>query len=140
MKNRYQPAAPTAARGVRETGPLESHSIRWLVGSVWRRVGRRVRANIFAPLWLPARLRHPVFGSLVAVTLEVVSVALTLVLATGLLPGNGSVTPANPGLAARFCGKQDFWAGGRCLSGCWRLFRHAEEANTHGVPFVKEGP
>jgi signal transduction histidine kinase len=52
-----------------------------------------MRANTFAPSWLPAPLRHPALGYLSAVMLEVLAVVLTLLL-TGL-PGFGL-----PGLLA----------------------------------------
>jgi len=50
-----------------------------------------MRANTFAPSWLPTRLRHPALGYVAAVILEVIAVALTLLLIAVLpafsLPG-----------------------------------------------------
>jgi hypothetical protein len=80
MNHQSQSNAPYAGDGLGETDPLALPALRRLVGSAWRRLRQWVRANTFAPSWLPARLRHPALGYLMAVMLEVIAVALTLLL------------------------------------------------------------
>jgi signal transduction histidine kinase len=80
MNHQSQSNAPYAGDGLGETNPLALPALRRLVGSAWRRLRQWVRANTFAPSWLPARLRHPALGYLMAVILEVIAVALTLLL------------------------------------------------------------
>jgi signal transduction histidine kinase len=81
VNNRSQPNAPHARHGLGETDPLEPPlQGRRFVGSAWRRLHHWVRANTFAPSWLPARLRHPALGYVAAVILEVIAVVLTLLL------------------------------------------------------------
>ena len=92
MSNRSQPNAPHAEHGPGETDPLELPARqRWLAGNVWCCLRQWMRANTFAPSWLPTRLRHPALGYVAAVMLEVIAVALTLLLIAGLpafsLPG-----------------------------------------------------
>jgi signal transduction histidine kinase/PAS domain-containing protein len=85
MNNRSQPHAQHAGHGPGETNPLEPPARqRRLAGNAWRRLRHWVRANTFAPSWLPARLRHPALGYLAAVILEVITVALTLLLMMGM--------------------------------------------------------
>ncbi len=85
MNNRSQPHAQYAGHGPGETNPLEPPARqRRLAGNAWRRLRHWVRANTFAPSWLPARLRHPALGYLAAVVLEVIAVALTLLLTMGM--------------------------------------------------------
>ena len=92
MSNRSQPNAPHAEHGPGETDPLEPPARqRWLAGNVWCCLRQWMRANTFAPSWLPTRLRHPALGYVAAVILEVIAVALTLLLIAVLpafsLPG-----------------------------------------------------
>ena len=92
MSNRSQPNAPHAEHGPGETDPLEPPARqRWLAGNVWCCLRQWMRANTFAPSWLPTRLRHPALGYVAAVILVVIAVALTLlliaVLPTFSLPG-----------------------------------------------------
>jgi len=85
VNNRFQPHAQHAGHGPGETSPLEPPARqRRLAGNAWRRLRHWVRANTFAPSWLPARLRHPALGYLAAVVLEVIAVALTLLLTMGM--------------------------------------------------------
>ena len=76
--HRSQSSTPPAGHGLDEIEPPALQ--RRLVGNTWRRLRRWVRANMFAPSWLPARLRHPALGYLAAVMVEVIAVALTLLL------------------------------------------------------------
>jgi hypothetical protein len=79
--NRSQSSIPHAGHGLDEIEPPEPSALqRRLVGNTWHRLRQWVRANTFAPSWLPARLRHPILGYLMAVMLEVIAVALTLLL------------------------------------------------------------
>src|SRR5258708_865019 len=79
--HRSQSSTPHAGHGLDEIEPPEQPALqRRLVGNTWRRLRRWVRANMFAPSWLPARLRHPALGYLAAVMVEVIAVALTLLL------------------------------------------------------------
>ncbi len=92
MSNRSQPNASQAEHGPGETDPLEPPARqRWLAGNVWCCLRQWMRANTFAPSWLPTRLRHPALGYVAAVILEVIAVALTLLLIAVLpafsLPG-----------------------------------------------------
>jgi len=81
VNNRSQPNAPHAGHGLGETNPLEPPlQGRQFVGTAWRRLHQWVRANTFAPSWLPARLRHPALGYVAAVILEMIAVVLTLLL------------------------------------------------------------
>jgi len=81
VNNRSQPNAPHAKHGLGETDPLEQPlQGRRFAGKAWRRLHHWVRANTFAPSWLPARLRHPALGYVAAVILEVIAVVLTLLL------------------------------------------------------------
>jgi signal transduction histidine kinase/PAS domain-containing protein len=81
VNNRSQPNAPHAKHGLGETDPLEQPlQGRRFAGKAWRRLHHWVRANTFAPSWLPARLRHPALGYVAAVILEVIAVMLTLLL------------------------------------------------------------
>jgi signal transduction histidine kinase len=80
VNHQSQSNAPHAGHGLGETNPLEPPALRRLVGNAWHRLRQWVRANTFAPSWLPARLRHPILGYLMAVMLEVIAVALTLLL------------------------------------------------------------
>src|SRR5260370_19082848 len=81
VNTRSQPNAPHAGHGLGETDPLEPPlQGRRFVGNAWRRLHHWVRANTFAPSWLPARLRHPALGYVAAVILEVIAVVLTLLL------------------------------------------------------------
>jgi len=85
VNNRSQPHAQYAGHGPGETNPLEPPARqRRLAGNAWRRLHHWVRANTFAPSWLPAPLRHPALGYLAAVMLEVIAVALTLLLMMGM--------------------------------------------------------
>ena len=87
MENGPQPGGAYAGRGLGETDPLNPPGRqRHLAGNVWWHLYRLVRANTLVPSWLPARLRHPVFGYLAAVILEVIAVVLTLLLAV-IFPG-----------------------------------------------------
>jgi signal transduction histidine kinase len=72
--------ASRAGHGLGETNPPEPPQGGRLVGNAWRRLRQWVCANTLAPSWLPARLRHPALGYLMAVMLEVIAVALTLLL------------------------------------------------------------
>jgi len=92
VSNRSQPNASQAEHGPGETDPLEPPARqRWLAGNVWCCLRQWMRANTFAPSWLPTRLRHPALGYVAAVILEVIAVALTLLLIAVLpafsLPG-----------------------------------------------------
>ncbi len=92
MSNRSQPNASQAEHGPGETDPLEPPARqRWLAGNVWCCLRQWMRANTFAPSWLPTRLRHPALGYVAAVILEVIAIALTLLLIAVLpafsLPG-----------------------------------------------------
>jgi len=81
VNNRSQPSVPHAGHGLGKTEPLEPPLPgRQLAANAWRRLHHWVQANTLAPSWLPARLRHPALGYLVAVTLEVLAVVLTLLL------------------------------------------------------------
>jgi signal transduction histidine kinase len=81
LKYWSQSSTSHAVHDLDETDPPESPARqRRLAGDTWRRLHRWVRANTFAPFWLPARLRHPALGYLAAVVLEVIAVALTLLL------------------------------------------------------------
>jgi signal transduction histidine kinase/PAS domain-containing protein len=81
VNNRSQSNAPHTEHGLSETDPLELPAQqRRLAGNAWRRLRHWMRANMFAPSWLPAPLRHPALGYLAAVMLEVLAVALTLLL------------------------------------------------------------
>ncbi len=85
VNNRSQPHAQYAGHGPGETNPLEPPARqRRLAGNAWCRLRHWVRANTFAPSWLPARLRHPALGYLAAVMLEMIAVALTLLLMMGM--------------------------------------------------------
>ncbi len=91
VNNQSQPNAPHAGHGLGETDPLEPPlQGRRFAGTAWRRLLQWVRANTFAPSWLPARLRHPALSYLAAVVLEVLAIVLTLLLTdlpTFNLPG-----------------------------------------------------
>jgi GAF domain-containing protein len=63
---------------------LESPGQRKIIERFWHYMDSWMRANTFVPPWLPARLHHPMFGYLVAVTLELMAVLLTLLLAASL--------------------------------------------------------
>src|SRR5258708_35965759 len=81
VNNQSQPNAPPAGHGLGETDPLEQPlQGRRCAGTAWRRLLQWVRANTFAPSWLPARLRHPALSYLAAVMLEVLAIVLTLLL------------------------------------------------------------
>ena len=80
VNHQSQSNAPYAGHGLGETNPLEPPQSRRLDDYAWHRLRQWVRANTFAPSWLPARLRHPILGYLMAVILEVIAVALTLLL------------------------------------------------------------
>ncbi len=57
---------------------------RRLVGNPWRRLSGWIRTNTFAPSWLPAYLRRPLIGYLVAILLAGVAAGLTLLLELGV--------------------------------------------------------
>jgi len=79
--HRSQSSTPHAGHGLDETESPERPALqRRLVGNAWSRLRQWVRANTFAPSWLPARLRHPALGYLAAVMLGVIAVALTVLL------------------------------------------------------------
>ena len=84
MNNRSQSNAPHAGHGLDETDSQLPLQGRRLTRNAWRRLRQWVRANTFAPSWLPVRLRHPALGYLAAVLLEVIAVALTLLLMMGM--------------------------------------------------------
>ena len=88
MDNVSQLGASQARRGPGEPASGAPRDRRRRSRHAWRRVRAWVRANTFAPSWLPARLRHPAFGFLVAVILEGIAVALTLLL-LAVVPGFG---------------------------------------------------
>jgi hypothetical protein len=83
LKYWFQSSTPHAGDDPDETDPPELPVLgRWL-GNTWCRLCQWMRANTFAPSWLPARLRHPALGYLAAVMAEVIAVALTLLLNEG---------------------------------------------------------
>ncbi|HKF35761.1 MAG TPA: HAMP domain-containing sensor histidine kinase, partial [Ktedonobacteraceae bacterium] len=77
LKYRSQSGTSHAGHGLDKTASPERPALQWrLAGDVWSRLRQWVRANTFAPSWLPARLRHPALGYLAAVMLGVIAVAL----------------------------------------------------------------
>ena len=79
--HRSQSSTPHAGHGLDETESPERPALqRRLVGNAWSRLRQWVRANTFAPSWLPACLCHPALGYLAAVMLGVIAVALTVLL------------------------------------------------------------
>ncbi|HEX6479698.1 MAG TPA: PAS domain-containing sensor histidine kinase [Ktedonobacteraceae bacterium] len=81
MNNQSQPNTPHAGHGLSETDPLKPPlQGRRFTRNAWHSLRYWIRANTFAPSWLPPPLRHPVLGYLAAVMLEVIAVALTLLL------------------------------------------------------------
>ena len=72
-----------------EPDPLQQHAQHQRHAStLWHRLGDWMRAQAFAPSWLPVRLRSPMVGYLAAVLIQGIAVALTLLLAY-TLPGFG---------------------------------------------------
>src|SRR6185312_13195229 len=76
--HRSQSSTPHVDHDLDETDPPAPQQ--WIVDATWHRLCQWMRANTFAPSWLPARLRHPALGYLAAVMVEVIAVALTLLL------------------------------------------------------------
>src|SRR5215469_185885 len=77
LKYWSQSSTSHKGHGLDKTASPERPALQWrLAGDVWSRLRQWVRANTFAPSWLPARLRHPALGYLAAVMLGVIAVAL----------------------------------------------------------------
>ena len=81
VNHRSQPNAPHTQQGPAQTDPPAPPARQQrLAANAWRRLRQWLRANTFAPSWLPAPLRHPALSYVAAVLLEGLAVALTLLL------------------------------------------------------------
>lgn len=87
MNNRSQSDVPQAGSDLgntdlrKESPPPQQRR----ADQVWRRLGDWVRANTFAPSWLPGRLRHPALGYVAAVLLEGLAATFTVLLRVSVM-------------------------------------------------------
>ncbi|HEU5200708.1 MAG TPA: ATP-binding protein [Ktedonobacterales bacterium] len=85
MSTASVPPSDDGSSSFQASTPGASHPLSQSIRGVWSRIAHWFQANSFAPRWLPEWLRHPLFGYLLAVIIELAA-AVVLMLLISLFP------------------------------------------------------